>query len=1057
MVHEFIDLLSNLMSSNNELRSASEAEFDDQADTNPDLFLTNLIKIGSDHSSPAEIRLASLLHLKRYIPKFWSPAFDSYSGSKTTDQNVKQSIRSSLFSLLGDPDSKIRNAAAYAIVQIAAVDYPDEWPNLMNDLYAAITSDSSNIPLILGSISTLDQLFDDLVTDEQFFQEGVAVQIMKSCELMLTNEKYNVQVKVVTLSLVESIIKTLPDIEYYEEAQREAFINTVVPRILGLLGKLSSKITELSQPFTSSIMLWTLKCKIYSCLNLLMDSFSKFFKDIAVSFINIALADLLKEEGIYITIFCSEGNVSKDDLIKTFFPDVALFKDTEKESTTPEQIISASIRYEIQLLQSLLELHPLDDEHAVSSLVQLLHKFNYLTSEKLQDYRSDFNTFVTDETELAIDVTVRSSVIGFFTDLNEKDASLCTKIITSNVITMALQSDKESYRSLESLVSILLCLFDNECEDSSTSISVPEFTEFMSSFITHGFDNLNDGMELLLSRFILMMPKFLMKYEKELNVNPVDMLKQLIPYIDRLPSEDNFQILKSSILISFQFFNQFKRSKCFDSEIQFKLISLIGELAEDSDEDTNIMMLEALTILICIDNKATASTEDTFMLILTIGYKDCSNFSLITPALECVTDLLKDLPVETYLALSEKVLGRLINLLVASNGDYSPEVDLTLQILAEFIKGPNATFKLPQQLFEFVFLPVCEFIMKTSDDHLLQSASSVFNEIVQRSTEQIEVYSNLQNGESGKEMLLKIVSKFLAPAVSDEALVNLGSLFILIIDNFANSDLIKQYFTDMLSGVTIRLLRAKEVPTIENLILIFNKLMVMNSKDTLTFLKGFQIDENGTSALVRIFPIWFQSFEVMRGFKKILESIQAFAELLFLNDPSTAAIQTRGDLLPSQIPDNIIVTRSMSKNMNLKYESIPADAKIIRLFIKELRFQIQSVKNNERDAITDAQTVIKKNGLKEASKSEESGDDSEWEDMDELNAPTYDELQHYIGEGNNQSQLSSHSERAHSEIRDYLIMFFKACFNGKVSRFQEIYNKYLHDADKKLLTESLVF
>lgn len=1052
MIHKFIDLLGSLMSSNNELRDASEKEFNRQANADPDLFLTNLIKIGSDHSCPPQIRLASLLHLKRYLPNFWSPAFDSYIGTKTIDQNVKQLIRSSLFSLLGDEDSKIRNAAAYAIVQVAVVDYPDEWPNLLNDLYAAITSNASNVSLVLGSISTLDQLFDDLVTDEQFFQGGVAVQIMKSCELMLTDEKYNAQVKVATLSLVESIIKVLPDIEYYEGSQRKTFVNAVVPRIMELLAKLSSKITELPQPFTSSIMLWTLKSKIYSCLNLLMDSFSRFFKDNASSFINAILIDLSKEENPYIAIFCSDNN-SQNETIKSSFSDVDTLRETIKESITSDQVISASIRHEIQLLQSLLELHPLNDEDSISSLIQLLYRFNYLPSEKLEDFGNDFNVFVTDETELAIDITIRSSVIGFFTDLNELDASLCTKAIVSSVISMTLQNNRSNYRDLESLLTILSCLFDNEYDDKSSSFSIPEFSEFISSFIRQGFESLNDGMELLLSRFILMMPKFLMKYESQLSVNPVDMLKLIVSYVDKLPSGENCQILKSSILISFQYFNQFISSKRFDQEIQFKLISLIGELAEDSDEDTNIMMLEALTILICIDNKAAASTDDTFMLILSIGYKDCSNFSLNTPTLECVSDLISGIPLETYLALSEKVMVKLITILVTSKGDYSSEVDLTLQILAEFIKGPNADFKLPPQLFEFIFMPICKFIMQTSDDHLLQSASSVFNEIVKRSTEQIEIYNNTENGESGKEILLKIVSKFLSPTVTDQALVNLGSLFILIIDNFSNSDLIKQYFTDMLRGVTIRLLRAKEVPTIENLILIFNKLMIMNAQDTLIFLKGFRIDENGTSALVQIFPIWFQSFEVMRGFSKILGSVQAFSELLFLNDPSTASIQTRGDVLPNQIPENVIVTRSISKNMNLKYEIIPVDAKIIRLFIKELRFQIQSVKSNERDAIDDAKLVIGKDN----SITDDNADDNEWEDIDELDVPSYDQLQHYIDEGNKPSELNAHSERVHSEIRDYLIKFFKECFNGKVHRFQEIYNKYLHDSDKILLTESLAF
>ncbi|KAH3681902.1 hypothetical protein WICPIJ_007132, partial [Wickerhamomyces pijperi] len=49
-----------------------------------------------------------------------------------------------------------------------------------------------------------------------------------------------------------------------------------------------------------------------------------------------------------------------------------------------------------------------------------------------------------------------------------------------------------------------------------------------------------------------------------------------------------------------------------------------------------------------------------------------------------------------------------------------------------------------------------------------------------------------------------------------------------------------------------------------------------------------------------------------------------------------------GDVIPNQIPDDVIVTRSMSKKMPIKYEQIGADVKIIKLLLSEFKFQEKS-------------------------------------------------------------------------------------------------------------------
>ncbi|GME79397.1 unnamed protein product [Ambrosiozyma monospora] len=212
-----LDLIYKLTSPNNNLRLQAELDFQSLLQSNPSQFFYNLLQISTDQSNsiPIDSRQAAILHIKRLVPKYWSPAFQSYVGPSTIDQNVKLLIRQALLGqLIGDPDSKIRNGASYAIVQIASVDYPDEWPNLLNDLYQGATGYADTINendhnLILGCLSVLHDLFDDLVSDEQFFEGGIAVSVLQACGVMLNNENYQLDIKIETLTLLKTVASML--------------------------------------------------------------------------------------------------------------------------------------------------------------------------------------------------------------------------------------------------------------------------------------------------------------------------------------------------------------------------------------------------------------------------------------------------------------------------------------------------------------------------------------------------------------------------------------------------------------------------------------------------------------------------------------------------------------------------------------------------------------------------------------------------------------------------------------------------------------------------------
>ncbi|GMF06262.1 unnamed protein product [Ambrosiozyma monospora] len=165
-----------------------------------------------------------------------------------------------------------------------------------------------------------------------------------------------------------------------------------------------------------------------------------------------------------------------------------------------------------------------------------------------------------------------------------------------------------------------------------------------------------------------------------------------------------------------------------------------------------------------------------------------------------------------------------------------------------------------------------------------------------------------------------------------------------------------------------------------------------------------------TSSLLKILPIWFQAFEIMRGYSKIKSNIEAFIKIYKLHSPILSQIQVDGDQqqpLEGQGPggdEQLIITRSMSKKLKLKFIQIPVPVKLIKLLLQELRFQISSFEKREKVVLDDAMDVMNggvgggvpglmahsgsvfsnHSGSGNAAGNGAGGDDEGWEDVDDL-------------------------------------------------------------------------
>ncbi|GME67763.1 unnamed protein product [[Candida] boidinii] len=1158
MSDQVINLLYAQISADNNLRMKSELEFNELVKNDPSNFVYELISICLNNSNDKLIRQAILLHLKRLVPQFWSIGFESFVGPHTVNQDVKQFIRSSLLQLISDPDSMIRNGVNYAIVQIAAVDYPDEWPSLLTDIYSTATSDQSSDFAKLGSLALLNDLFDDLITEEQLFENNVALNVISSCSLLLSKND-NISIKISIFKLLISLINSLSNSDISSSNARIAFINNAIGELVNIC--FTNLKNLMNEDFINYLSMVSLKGTIYDCINELYSSFNQFFESNTVltnDLWNFVLSDLKLLTQPYSLLISKES-----DELNHFFKDTEEFIQQNIGQNDPSFIIIDFISNRISSftnLSSVVQVKKLN-ENNLKLLYDELIQYSCLTKNIQSNFTDDYNEFVSFETGLDVEINLRESIFEFINDLDEDDVNLMTYYYSIQAEEQQQQQQQqqqrrlENWKLLESIGFLLYCCFSSEQSSSidQNSLNLDSFFQFIVNSINSNIESLLNSQnelkqdnntdddtknelisskQLLISRLIIIIPKFLDKFQdllptyKEIAINTLNNILINSLELSRgfeinksdYDADNNLGIIKSSILISFTYYNYFTRAKSFTKEIQCNLLLIISSLNSSSQEDTDMLILEALSIIICIDNQfATNANADIVKLIYSIAFKDPSNISTNQLARECLQDLLRDIPLNNYYIQCEFGIKAVVEIIdnslsKSNNGiSYTPELDLSLDFLNVFLLGPNqkdpldeddddedeeddeekdghshaghnhdhdhdddhsacdhghkkdskTPFVINVDLFNYIFPKISTLILLTDDDQLLQSASESFTELLNNATEFIANFKDESSNQTGNDILLKIVSKFLSPDVPDTALLNFGDLINSMIKNFQNQALIQQYLPDILKAVTVRLIKAKHMLTIESLILVFNELTILSPSSTIEFLQDFTIDEaelhHQKTALSIVLPIWISAFEVMRGYAKILKNIKAFIEIFKLNDERVNRLLVEGDAIPIQNENpDIIITRSMAKKIPIQYEKIPASLKIIKLLIHELQFQCQQ---------PDAKSILEKTMdlnkvANAASASGNNGDDDDdgWEDLDDIGVPSFEKLQDYVTDSKTGEEIESDGDRHLPKEESILLLknFFKECAINNIGNFKEIYNN-LKDEEKKVLTSHVIF
>lgn len=1063
MESTILDLFEKLQVTDNQVRNQAEHDFFQLCNLNPTDVAVVLINICKNASGQYNISTcqSSALYLKRLILSHWSIGFDQFLGNPIRT-DAKVSIRHELLALISvTSNSKLRSAIGDIIHNIAVVEYPDEWPDLMENLYTIIDIHNSHTTKqsMLGGLYVFYNLLDELITEYQFFEAGIGKNVINYCAQLLNfastpqlNDDSGSSLMVVPLNVKIEVCKLL-NVALKQLENPHAFKNpenrsiseqTILQSFQLLLNLIARQFEYVKEIRSTNINILNIENVIFSTqlfetLSFLIDNFRKLIigsSNETPTKLNELITELLDSiypfyENIYVA-----NSRSPDKFIVHSSPN--------ELNTDSDDCLRLLI---IQLIQTLNSISHLSSD---TKIIPVLVKYNLIPKEARDSYVSDFNTFLSDVTEITADYSIRDVISDYFMELPNSS----NYIKESFALLNEFIDINKNWIQLESLMKSMESLFDNEDNEErlpENLVFSQVFDQFMK-LASESSSSLDDTSLLCISRVYLMITKFIEKFgESSLQVQNSSFNSACLETLNKildLSLSSQYELIKASCIISVTYFNSFTNFQCdrnreLTASIQQKILNLVLALLDNADEDTPSILLEVLNIAISINASSLQTSTDTISLIFRLSSIDVSNIMTINTSKDCLESLFQDISDSQYLSQFEFAMPVLVKYIdesitkAQSTVEYSPELYLSLELMNVIVKFTPRNVISPE-LFKYIFQPLTNLLLHVTDDEILQIGGELYGTVISNSDNRV-----IMDSKDGINSLLNIVTKFLSPDLSDSAAMNVGSLVVTIVQKFGVHGLsieLNAYMPTILKSAIQRLVIAKHILIIQNLISVFCLLILDSPIETLDFLESISLEgRNGIDSLI---IIWLDNFGSINGYEKIKENILALCKILLLEDKRVESVKVKGDIIQNSVDPNIIITRSKAKSMPINYTMIPAPLKIVKLLIQE--FLIQSRQPDPSDFISEK--VEKVTGA----------DDDGWEDLEDIGVPNLDKLKSYVLDTDHDYYKEKLDDASSRGLKEILKINFTECIQNHHDYFSGVFN-LLTEEEKKTLGEIIGF
>ncbi|KZM24436.1 intracellular protein transport [Ascochyta rabiei] len=913
-----------------------------------------LVGIACHDSVPLNIRQAALLSLKQLVLAGWSANFDEFKGQILVADDTKAQIRPRLLQLATTDhlDRKLKAAASLVVSKVAAADYPDQWPDLLDNLLQLIPHATDG--QLHGTLKVLGELVDDCFNESTFF--GVAPQLVKVIYNVAANEQRRPQHRALACSVFRGCFDILEMILEDHKASVKGFADEILgewlPFFINVLKmRLSdppSEQEENDETPNAETYKGLISLKLQVVLMRVRSVFPSMLSPHSLVLFQATWEELSTLQPAYHLMYIQEERQSRledaDGLPYTL--DFLVLEELDfMQACIRAPPVRAQLEQELQ--------HQSADNSWVTEVMKLAVGYAQITTEEEGLWDIDVNIFLSEETSVTANYTPRTACGDLVIKLGEWLSEPTINGLLA--YTRALYSGTESWKAKEAALYVLSQML-SDFQDVDKQVS----SEAASGFVDFTRYAMQQPDAFLRARGYLIAGGLTRTSGDALQPFAPSFLEASLQAI----SSDESDVVRVSCIRALQFYLQALPASV-TQPLQSSIIHAIQEYLSTQDmqeladsDDLMVTLVETLRDAILIDTRI-CITANGLDLLFSIASHGANNFQLtmlVNETFEEVTQSIAHMGGDAYVSLCAKVLPSLtaafdVGSLTEENALTNLAAEL-LGVLAEW--GPEP---LPPGFVAATMPKLTRLLLGATDEELLKAATIAVKNVISHDHQQLFEWRD-DTGKAGLEVVLLIISRLLSSA-SDHAAGEVGALAAEVVEK-AGHERLGPYLEELLRSVASRLATAEQAQFIQSLTLVFARLSLNHASEVVEFLARQNV--NGQNGLQVVMAKWLENSVNFAGYDEIRQNVIALSKLYDLKDSRLAEIQVKGELIPNT--DGRIMTRSRARTNPDRWTIIPATLKILKVLIVEL----QSAAGAPLDANAAAELA------------DEASDDGSWED-----------------------------------------------------------------------------
>ncbi|GAQ87921.1 Putative importin 9 [Klebsormidium nitens] len=865
-----------------------------------------LVKIVLSFEVPYGLRQLGAVVVKKYVKEHWQDGEKGFVGPVVSDSD-KADVRRLLPDGLADAKGKIRTAVGMAVAAIARMDWPQEWPQLMDVLVTGI-KDRGNVNRMQGSLRCLSLFAGDI--DDAQMPRVIAVLFPELLAIVSSGDAYDPSIQRRALSIVHSCIATLGLMSGVYLKETRDLLAPIIPAWLDQFARL------LAMPLAAEDMdNLGLKLEVIKTLQQVVQNFAK-----------LAVRDLPRVLGALWQTYV-KGAAVYEQMVVLGEGDRPEAYDSDGDELNLET-------FTVQLFEFLLtivsnpRLAPMI-EGSIGELVYYAVGYMRMTDEQTEACAADPNQYVADEEEETF--SCRNSGGLLLEELIESFEERALVAI-AGAAQQRMEEAKEAkaagksdwWKMREASILALGTCAERFIEFQRAGVSTFDIPAFQGGLLHDDLGGGNESVPFLRGRALWAAAKFADALPKE----------QAVPFLHAAVgalSEGTPPAIQISGCRALA-----QLCPKLDADVVRPVLPLVfsslDALLKAATEETLHLVLETLSVAVRADGATAAAFEATISPAVLHVWAQYVTDPLISEDALDVLEALAEFP-ECIHPLFLRVVPSLAGVLAAPDQQPPGLVEGALDLLTLLLQRSPADVS--RTAFGPCFGATARIVMTTDDAALLQSGAECLAAFVRSSGTEL-----LQWGPAKEETmktLLDATGRLLDPHMDSSASLYVGNLITQLVRRLPGD--MGPHSRPLLAALVARMQSSLMPALTISLLLVVARLVHMSAPNVSQLIDALvSLPAQGYSnALSFVLFEWTKWHGEIQGAYQIKVSLTALATLLASGDPRLGSVIVQGEQIQPE-EGGVIMTRSRAKQGGRleRYSNVSLPVKLIAILADTL-------------------------------------------------------------------------------------------------------------------------